>query len=74
VLQGGSATSVRLRGEPNAYNRIAVNDAGDIAIEGRIWDGKTWTDATLHPVQVMGRDDRAALAASGSVAPSTVRA
>jgi len=50
VLQGGSATSVRLRGESNAYNRIAVFDDGRIEIMGRVWTGEGWGDALMQPV------------------------
>ncbi len=45
ILQGGSATSIRLRGEPNAYTRVAVFADGAIKITGRIWNGSGWTDA-----------------------------
>jgi 3',5'-cyclic AMP phosphodiesterase CpdA len=44
VLQGSTATSVRLRGEPNAYNRIRFGADGLPAISTRIWDGTAWRD------------------------------
>jgi 3',5'-cyclic AMP phosphodiesterase CpdA len=50
VLQGGSATSVRLRGEPNAYNRITVAADGAVRIEGRVWTGTAWADAPTPPL------------------------
>jgi 3',5'-cyclic AMP phosphodiesterase CpdA len=50
ILQGGSATSVRLRGEPNAYNRITIGAHGALRIEGRIWSGTEWTDASSQPI------------------------
>ncbi|MGG5888598.1 metallophosphoesterase family protein [Falsiroseomonas sp. HC035] len=43
VAQSGSATSVRLRGTPNAYNRILVED-GRARIIPRIWHGAGWED------------------------------
>ncbi len=43
VLQGGTATSVRLRGEPNSYNRVTISAAGEITVEPRTWDGRSWT-------------------------------
>jgi 3',5'-cyclic AMP phosphodiesterase CpdA len=48
VLQGGTATSVRLRGEPNAYNRIFFGADGAPEISTRIWDGFYWRDASLE--------------------------
>jgi 3',5'-cyclic AMP phosphodiesterase CpdA len=50
ILQGGSATSTRLRGEPNAYNRVTVLEDGSVQIEGRIWTGAFWTPALTQPV------------------------
>lgn len=44
VVQAGSATSHRLRGEPNAYNRITIED-GEPTIEVRAWDGSRWKAA-----------------------------
>ena len=44
VLQGGTATSVRLRGEPNAYNRVAEFTAsGEVTVAVRVWSGHQWT-------------------------------
>jgi 3',5'-cyclic AMP phosphodiesterase CpdA len=42
ILQGGSATSTRLRGEPNAYGRIRVDADGTVCAVGQVWDGAAW--------------------------------
>lgn len=45
AVQAGSATSTRLRGnEPNAYNRITVEN-GVATVQVRLWTGKDWCDA-----------------------------
>jgi 3',5'-cyclic AMP phosphodiesterase CpdA len=44
VVQAASATSTRLRGEPNAYNHIRIED-GLASIEPRIWTGRDFANA-----------------------------
>jgi len=45
AVQAGSATSTRLRGnEPNAYNRIRIED-GLATVTVRLWTGTGWADA-----------------------------
>ena len=39
VLQGSTATSRRLRGEPNAYNRVSIASDGTPTVDVRAWDG-----------------------------------
>lgn len=55
ILQGATATSTRLRGEPNAYNRITVDSNDRITVETRIWFGNAWTarPAAKAPVQAL---------------------
>jgi 3',5'-cyclic AMP phosphodiesterase CpdA len=43
LAQAGSATSTRLRGTPNAYNRIEVVD-GQAKVTPRVWYGDGWRD------------------------------
>jgi 3',5'-cyclic AMP phosphodiesterase CpdA len=49
ILQGSTATSNRLRGEPNAYNRITIGDDRKIGIEVRIWTDVGWVTRTNQP-------------------------
>jgi 3',5'-cyclic AMP phosphodiesterase CpdA len=41
VVQAATATSTRLRGEPNAYNRIRIKN-GSAVVEVRTWSGHGW--------------------------------
>ena len=50
ILQGSTATSVRLRGEPNAYNRVTIGPDGSPGVEVRVWDGRAWTAAPVPSV------------------------
>lgn len=54
VVQASTATSTRLRGEPNAYHRITVRPGGRVNLEVRAWDGARW-------VAVAARDQGAKL-------------
>lgn len=42
IVQASTATSVRLRGEPNAYNRITIDEDGRLTVETRAWNGACW--------------------------------
>ncbi len=48
ILQGATATSVRLRGEPNAYNQISIDADGHATVRVRSWDGHRWTTEARH--------------------------
>jgi 3',5'-cyclic AMP phosphodiesterase CpdA len=57
VVQASTATSTRLRGEPNAWNRITIAE-GMARVEPRIWTGEAWTspDQTLPSLRASGSD------------------
>ena len=61
VLQGATATSFRLRGEPNAYNRVTVEAGGEIAVQTRVWDETRWVDRDT-PLRTVGADEGPAAA------------
>ncbi len=42
IVQASTTTSVRLRGEPNAYNRVSFGPNGQTVVETRTWTGKGW--------------------------------
>ncbi len=46
LAQASTATSTRLRGFPNAYNRILI-DAGHVIVDLRSWDGKRFQSGTV---------------------------
>jgi 3',5'-cyclic AMP phosphodiesterase CpdA len=53
VAQAGTALSSRLRGEPNAYNRITV-DGERVSIEIRIFDGRRFVSGRTEVYERVG--------------------
>lgn len=62
VLQGSTATSVRLRGEPQAYHRVVVTRDGGVHVDIRSWDGAAFVTRLTHsgdtPVAGLILEDR----------------
>jgi 3',5'-cyclic AMP phosphodiesterase CpdA len=48
AVQASTATSTRLRGEPNAYHRIDIDRDGRVRIEVRAWDGRCWREVAAR--------------------------
>ena len=61
ILQGGSATSVRLRGEPNEYNLISVDDSGEVNVQGRQWNKGAWAEGRRRLLLPAGLGTQAVL-------------
>ena len=79
VLQGGTATSVRLRGEPNTYNRVAVREDGAVSVEVRAWDGQAWgsrpigkADARALAIMSIGRTGKVVAVTLGLHDPAQI--
>jgi 3',5'-cyclic AMP phosphodiesterase CpdA len=53
LAQASTATSTRLRGYPNGYNRILI-DAGHVIVDLRSWDGKRFQSGTLGGYRLAG--------------------
>ena len=54
VAQAATATSTRLREEPNAYNRVHLS-LDRIVIGSRIWDGRRFADGAVDAFRRAGR-------------------
>jgi 3',5'-cyclic AMP phosphodiesterase CpdA len=52
VVQCGTTTSVRLRGDPNGYNRVTVLAGEQPVVEARIWTGSRFSPRT--PAAIIG--------------------
>lgn len=52
ILQGSTATSVRLRGEPNAYHRIDIGADGRMTVEVRVWQDGRWVTRAATRTEV----------------------
>ncbi len=63
ILQGSTATSTRLRGEPNAYNRVTIAADGRPSVEVRVWNGGAWETQRRSAATPAVPDDQRGLSA-----------
>ncbi|HSZ58946.1 MAG TPA: metallophosphoesterase [Tepidisphaeraceae bacterium] len=70
-VQAGTATSTRLRGEPNAYNWITLHDKNSLSIEVRTWTGQHFAPSLLTRWQrTNGQWQRTPSTGSGQAPPT----
>ncbi|WP_181700188.1 metallophosphoesterase family protein [Chthonobacter albigriseus] len=69
VVQTASATSTRLRDEPNAYQRICIEN-GKAVISSRVWDGQSFVE--MMEVNADEEKNLAAGTPEGTLRPETI--
>jgi 3',5'-cyclic AMP phosphodiesterase CpdA len=71
VVQASTATSTRLRGEPNAYNRITISWP-EARVEVRVWNGKCFETRRASRFEWQGRTVQASPTLPPTVVSDTV--